>query len=759
MTKNKSATLPSQPTQPIKPRFVSLRWRFLVPLFAVLLPVAMFGAYALAQRLGGGFEQVQDNVLLQSSRAVNERAADLYARHVQEARRVAFTVGVPEAAFNGDTVFLQDTLESLARLSELDAIVITDKEGREVLGVQRVETAGLPVDYAVSTGTDLGSEPLIGGLSDQREGVSGFMLTPNGLTLFTAIPLTLNDANIGVVMVGQRAASVLEELRGSALSDLAVFGPRGSLLETTFALDSGAPQLQPEVFNQAINAVGQVIVQNTQIASTPYRSAYQPLIFGDNTLGVVGAYMPDDEIFATELGRQFTALFAAAFTGTALIAVFVGVSVVSVRAGKVTQTAKALAAGDHTARTGMQPTDEVGAVGKALDEYADYAKKHTDALREALQRQRREASHLMTILESIPDGIVVQDLQGRVVLINDAARDLIGSSRVFRTSGLGELATVVKDTLGTQLAPGIYALGDPQRIDLDDRMLTAQAAAILSVVNYRIGTVIVLRDITDQVRREQAQQVLLGKLAQDIQSPLAETARQMASQPHNAPLVEFARQITKHAYALQRVMVEMGELTSAPQPRTTMKVRPLRLETLIWACANEWRQVAQASGLTLHVIIEQKGLFVLGDEKRLRWAMGNILDNAIKYTPTGGACTLEIKGEEHPGLALLRVRDNGVGILPDDLPNVFVPFYRGTPTTQQGQIIRVPGMGQGLAVAKQIFEAHGGSIKVKSQVGVGTAVYFALPLTSPVTMREPQYEDLEGETMPLMIKPRISEEL
>jgi signal transduction histidine kinase len=164
--------------------------------------------------------------------------------------------------------------------------------------------------------------------------------------------------------------------------------------------------------------------------------------------------------------------------------------------------------------------------------------------------------------------------------------------------------------------------------------------------------------------------------------------------------------------------------------------------------ANEWRQIAQAGNLTLHVIIERKGLYILGDERRLRWALGSIVDNAIKYTPPGGALTLEIQ-EESGEMGRLRVRDNGAGISRDDLPHVFTRFFRGTPVTKSGRVIHVPGMGQGLTIARQIFEAHGGGIRIKSNQNVGTAVYMSLPLTSGEQFDLPYFDeaDMDGETM------------
>ncbi|NJL57320.1 ATP-binding protein [bacterium] len=209
--------------------------------------------------------------------------------------------------------------------------------------------------------------------------------------------------------------------------------------------------------------------------------------------------------------------------------------------------------------------------------------------------------------------------------------------------------------------------------------------------------------------------------------------------------------MTRHAVALQKTLIDMRELAFTETPIVKRSQRPLRLETLVWAVVNEWRQVARASGLTLHVMVQEQGLYILGDEKRLRWAIGNLIDNAIKYTLVGGVLSLEIRGTADDK-AQLRVRDNGVGILKEDLPRVFTRFYRGTPLSPGGSVLHIPGMGQGLYVSRQIIEAHGGSIEVRSKPGKGTAVMFTLPLTSPQTLDLPLFAaeaDMDGETVQL----------
>lgn len=746
---NPSQSIPqSQPS----PRFVSLRWRFLLPLFIVLLITAMVAAYAIVSNLGGGVAESQNNILIQSSNAVNERSADLFSRQRTEAQRIAFTIGVPEAIRTNQVNSLHAILEGAAVSAGLDSVIVTDATGIEVLGLQRVETPDV-TDYAVNAGTNLSQQPIVRAVLD--EGLidtSGLVRTAEGLLLYTAAPIQFEGQLVGIVLVGQRLDRVLASLQGSAVADVAVYDADGVLLETTLTLNPAVDSpllLDRAVVNQVLASQQPVMLGGTiPINGVAHNALYTPFVYGPNIVGIVATLMPDNVPYVTGVPRQVTALAVASIAGAVVIMAFIGITRVTMQLQQVTDVAQQLTAGMASARTGMSGDDEVSAVGKALDDYAESVQERQDKLRTMLRRQRREANYLQAVLESLPDGVIVQDTDGRVVLMNDHARQLLGSQKNFRASGMHALTAVVTDVLGQAIAPGIYTLGDPQRIDMGDKMLSAQAAAIMATVsNQRLGTVIVVRDITEMVQREQARERLLDTLAQDIERPLAGLSQAGARSP-NQLINAFAREISQHAANLQRMIVDMRELTAISAQSIKRGQRPLHLETLVWAIFNDWRQIAQAANLTMHVMIEHKGLYVLGDERRLRWAIGNVIDNAIKYNPPGGALTIEIK-DERDGLVYLRVRDNGVGIAEDDFQNLFVRFYRGTPISKEGQVIRVPGMGQGLTFAREIIQAHGGTIDVKTKPGIGTAVYFSLPITSEVSMALPQLEeqDMEGETV------------
>ncbi|MDL1899217.1 HAMP domain-containing protein [Anaerolineae bacterium CFX9] len=466
---------------------------------------------------------------------------------------------------------------------------------------------------------------------------------------------------------------------------------------------------------------------------------------------MVMVYAPVAAAQASPAARQIAGLSMATGAATVIIIAYLGTLWQIARLERIRAVAQRLSAGDPTARTHMTGSDEIGLIGSALDVYADHVQQKQDALRVSLRRQRREIEHLTGVLDALPDGVIVQDGDGRVIFMNELAKSLLGKANSELDTLTGMTATVT-DILGAALAPGLYALGDPRHVHVGGKVIHARAAALLSVTRQRVGTVIVLRDATDEVRRERAREVALAHIEAHAQA--VELAAGMQNRPQDDVLSRFARELSRHAIGLQKLVVEMRELMmEARVVPAAASSKPLNLETLIWAVANEWRQVAQAANLRMDVIVEQKGLHVLGDERRLRWALGNIVDNAIKYTPPGGAFSLEIKTEED-GRARLRIRDNGTGILPEELPRVFERFFRGTPVTKEGRTIRAPGTGQGLTVSQQIIEAHGGTVKMKSAVGIGTAVYITLPLTAPVGYELPSHAaDDSADSETLQIQP------
>jgi signal transduction histidine kinase len=149
----------------------------------------------------------------------------------------------------------------------------------------------------------------------------------------------------------------------------------------------------------------------------------------------------------------------------------------------------------------------------------------------------------------------------------------------------------------------------------------------------------------------------------------------------------------------------------------------IHLEDSVEAILNSMKLLAKTKGVEL-VLDEYRGkLVVEGNGVLLSRAVGNLLDNAVKFTPQGGQ--IHVKLSQNKGQALVSVIDNGPGIQARDLPRVFEKFYRARP-----ELDDIPGTGLGLAIVKTIAEQHGGQVWVESQPDVGSTFTISLPLVS-----------------------------
>ena len=123
---------------------------------------------------------------------------------------------------------------------------------------------------------------------------------------------------------------------------------------------------------------------------------------------------------------------------------------------------------------------------------------------------------------------------------------------------------------------------------------------------------------------------------------------------------------------------------------------------------------------------DAENLLVRGDDQRLRWAFGHLLQNAIRYTEGGGHILITASTSDAENISIQFV-DTGVGIQEKDLPHIFEHFYRGEARTPRGKLVDPRGLGQGLFIARRVLETHGGYINVNSAPGQGSIFTVVLP--------------------------------
>ena len=184
---------------------------------------------------------------------------------------------------------------------------------------------------------------------------------------------------------------------------------------------------------------------------------------------------------------------------------------------------------------------------------------------------------------------------------------------------------------------------------------------------------------------------------------------------------DYVRAILESVSRLSGLIDNILDLTQSDSGSLLLAEEQVDLEALCREAAEAIRPDAEQKPVELAVELDPALGAVIGDERRLRQSLDNILRNALSYTAPGGRILLHGSGED--GEARITISDNGIGISPSDQAHVFDRFYR-TMVTGEG---REEALGLGLPLAKQFIEAHGGTIELQSEPGVGTTVTIRLP--------------------------------
>lgn len=355
-------------------------------------------------------------------------------------------------------------------------------------------------------------------------------------------------------------------------------------------------------------------------------------------------------------------------------------------------------------------------------------------LRQALRRHEIEVSRLNGILATIDEGIIMQDMEGRIVLINDAAQKLLGTQKNFWESELGTLFDAYRDVVrvDSELAP----LGEPTRIQVNNRILGAQLAAVADAAGERLGTMIVLRDVTHDAMLERLKDQFVTAISHELRTPMTVikgVGEVIASQTEGGQTSKrLLETLTRNVDTLDRMVVELLDISEMGAGTFSVRQDPVKIEPLLWSVVNSMATELKRAKLDVAFMardIEQ--LIVQGDDQRLRWAFGHILQNAIRYTEPGGHILIAMGlDEENPDYLAIDLIDTGVGISEKDLPHVFERFYRGEPRTSSGKLLDPRGLGQGLFVARTVTSAHNGSLMVRSTPGDGSAFTVMLPVAA-----------------------------
>lgn len=348
-------------------------------------------------------------------------------------------------------------------------------------------------------------------------------------------------------------------------------------------------------------------------------------------------------------------------------------------------------------------------------------------LEDALRERNVDVERLNSILASIDQGVIMQDTEGRLVLVNEAARKLIGNIKAFWQSDLGTLFNNFRTV--TAIDSEVSPLSEPTRVEINDRIIGAQLAAVANPEGVRLGTIIVLRDMTDEMLSNRLQEHFISAISHELRTPMAvikgvsEVIMASGSVPNRRMLESLSRNVD----ILDRMIVELFDISELSSGSFSIRHELLNVEELLWNVVKGQTPEIKRAKLDVSVLVRSADqLVVRGDDQRLRWAFGHMLANAIQYTESGGhiLITAALRDSERVEIQLV---DTGAGISEKDMPRIFERFYRGRAYNSAGKRLDPRGLGQGLFIARRVFEAHEGYINATSAPGQGSIFTIVLP--------------------------------
>lgn len=349
-------------------------------------------------------------------------------------------------------------------------------------------------------------------------------------------------------------------------------------------------------------------------------------------------------------------------------------------------------------------------------------------LRNMLKEREIEAERLAGILEQVSEGFIMQDNEGRIVLMNRVAHDLLGNQGNFWSSELGLLFSEKRNlpTFDSELAP----LGEAKRVQIGSRVISAQIMAIADKQGARLGTLMVLRDVTREELANRMKNSFVTHISHELITPLAPmrvASEILLNTPQDkAPNRKMLEMIGRNIDILDRMVSEMLDMSAMTSGNFQVEHEAITVEDLLWQVVQSFKADLDDKQLEMMMMLrDTAGLQVTGDKKYLQWAVTNLIRNAIQYNQAGERVIIRagIKREN----IVIEFKDTGVGIAPSDLPFIFNLFYRGDARTLDGKKIDPRGLGQGLFVVRKVAEAHGGTISVRSEVGKGSTFTLKLP--------------------------------
>lgn len=386
----------------------------------------------------------------------------------------------------------------------------------------------------------------------------------------------------------------------------------------------------------------------------------------------------------------------------------------------LTKCAKKISDGEFDTKIDTaKSNDEIGVL---TESFRDMSGK----LQKTISEVSTEKNKIEAIIQNMTDGVIAFSRNGKIIHINSTAKKMLNIDKIekYKFDKLfEELEADIK------IGDLLYLEGNrscEREITRDKLTLKINFEVFDNEKNKTDGVLSVLHDVTKQQRLEMSRREFVANVSHELKTPLttikshAETILDVIGE--NKTAETFTNTILNETDRMTRLVKDLL-LISSLEGKIVLNKTMFSLKDMINDVVSTMSLVANEKGhrLQFEAVAEIPEFY--GDRDKLEQVLYNIISNSIKYTPNGGKIT--IKAGRLYGDFFVEVKDNGIGIPEKDLSRIFERFYR----VDKARSRELGGTGLGLSISKGIIDAHGGTIKVDSEVGKGTKVMISLPVS------------------------------
>lgn len=386
---------------------------------------------------------------------------------------------------------------------------------------------------------------------------------------------------------------------------------------------------------------------------------------------------------------------------------------------EVTSKAERLAKGDFGQIITVKSRDEVG----QLTEMFNYL---TVRLKSTLDEMSREKNKMEAILTNMTDGIIAVNDEGTVIHANPAAYSIFNIKKE-------DLYNRNFDEAAQKLNLGITfndILNDSDNdyniLGINDLIIKISVAKIMNEYNEAEGAMLVLQDVTEQEKLDKMRKEFVANVSHELRTPITtiksytETLLDGAVE-NKEYTVNFLQVINSESERMTRLVKDLLQLSKLDYDKMEWNMKSLNILNIIRDCVMKMEMTAKQKNQSLSFESFGELCNINGDKDRIEQVIINIISNAIKYTPDNGS--IKVIASRLEGSIEIRIADTGMGIPKEDLPRLFERFYR----VDKARSRAMGGTGLGLSIARNIVEAHRGSIRIESEYGKGSEVIIIFP--------------------------------